>query len=117
MDGRTSRALYFAQKFMAAGREENASAVREQLAGLREAATALRDAPDAVPENRALAEEVLSRADGLGTGFGRVAQLRQAAFMLFRENLEPGGQEMREVIPAVIEIGRASCRESVCQYV
>src|SRR3546814_3468928 len=52
MDGRTSRALYFAQKFMAVGREEDASAVREQLAGLREAATALRDAPDAVPENQ-----------------------------------------------------------------
>src|SRR3546814_9804888 len=37
MDGQTSGALYFAQKFMAAGREEDASAVREQLAGVREA--------------------------------------------------------------------------------
>src|SRR3546814_6258585 len=103
MDGQTSGALYFAQKFMAAGREEDASAVREQLAGVREAATALRDSPDAVPENRALAEEVLGRVDGLDTGFGRVAQLRQAAFMLFRESLEPGGPEMREVISALIE--------------
>src|SRR3546814_4569953 len=94
MDGQTSGALYFAQKFMAAGREEDASAVREQLAGVRKAATALRDSPDAVPENRALAEEVLGRVDGLDTGFGRVAQLRQAAFMLFRESLEPAGKEI-----------------------
>src|SRR3546814_18948482 len=112
MDGQTSGALYFAQKFMAAGREEDASAVREQLAGVREAATALRDSPDAVPEDRALAEEVLGRVDGLDTGFGRVAQLRQAAFMLFRESLEPGGQEMSEV-----QDGSAPGWESVCQYV
>jgi len=103
LDGRTVKALYFAQKFMAAGREEDAAAVREQLAGVREAATALRDAPGALPENRALAEEVIALVDGLVDGFGRVAKLRQAAFALFRDSLEPSGQEMRKVISALIE--------------
>src|SRR3546814_15828301 len=98
-------------------------------------------APGALPENRALAEEVLSLVDGLDGGFGRVAELRQAAFGLFRDSLEPGGQEMRKVISVLIEkalswdefdiasragqtqenvrlqIGKASCRERVCQYV
>src|SRR3546814_8668844 len=60
-------------------------------------------APGALPENRALAEEVLSLVDGLDGGFGRVAELRQAAFGLFRDSLEPGGQEMRKVISALIE--------------
>src|SRR3546814_17739303 len=59
-------------------------------------------APGALPENRALAEEVLSLVDGLDGGFGRVAELRQAAFGLFRDSLEPGGQEMRKVISALI---------------
>ena len=103
MDGRTAKALYFAQKFMAAGQEEDATAARAELAGVREAATALRDAPGALPENRALAEEVIALVDGLVDGFGRVAELRQAAFALFRDSLEPGGQEMRKVISALIE--------------
>src|SRR3546814_13539036 len=60
-------------------------------------------APGALPENRALAEEVLSLVDGLDGGFGRVAELRQAAFGLFRDSLEPGGQELRKVISALIE--------------
>src|SRR3546814_20029089 len=37
MDGRTAKALYFAQQFMSAGGPETAAAVREQLAGAREA--------------------------------------------------------------------------------
>ncbi|HMA15310.1 MAG: methyl-accepting chemotaxis protein [Bacteroidota bacterium] len=103
MDGRTAKALYFAQKFMAAGEEADAAAARAELAAVREAATALRDAPGALPENRALAEEVITLVDGLADGFGRVAELRQAAFTLFRDNLEPGGREMRAVISALIE--------------
>src|SRR3546814_12765288 len=60
-------------------------------------------APGALPENRALAEEVLSLVDGLDGGFGRVAELRQGAFGLLRDSLEPGGQEMRKVISALID--------------
>src|SRR5690606_19177201 len=77
MDGRTAKALYFAQKFMAGGQEEDATAARAELAGVREAATALRDAPGALAENRALAEEAIALVDGLVDGFGRVAELRQ----------------------------------------
>src|SRR3546814_12985855 len=90
---------------------ENAAAVREQLAGVREAATALRDAPGALPENRALAEEVLPLVDGIDGGFGRVADLRQAALGPFRDSLAPGGQEHRQVTAAPIE--KALDRKSV----
>ncbi|GAB4360169.1 MAG: HAMP domain-containing methyl-accepting chemotaxis protein [Kiloniellaceae bacterium] len=103
MEGHTAEALYYAQKFMAGGDPEAAAQVPAQLAGVRAAAMALRDAPGALADNRALAEDVLRLVAGLERGFGRVAQLRDAAFARFRDELEPAGQHMRETVSKVIE--------------
>ncbi|WP_340116067.1 methyl-accepting chemotaxis protein [Pelagibius sp. 7325] len=105
MEGHTADALYYAQKFMAGGDPQDAKLVGDQLAGVREAATALRDAPGALAQNRALSEDVLRLVSGLDIGFTRVAQLRDAAFARFRDELEPAGQQMRETISGVIEKG------------
>ncbi|MGF1629254.1 MAG: methyl-accepting chemotaxis protein [Kiloniellaceae bacterium] len=107
MDGRTAQALYFAQKFMATSRAEDGAAVPEQLSGVRAAAATLRDAPAALAENRTLSEEVIALVGGLESGFNRVAELRNAAFMIFRNDLEPGGEEMRKTISALIEKARS----------
>src|SRR3546814_16472320 len=71
MDGRTAKALYFAQKFMSASGQENAAAVGAHIDGVSEAATARRDAPVALAENRARVEVGLSMVAGPLSGLGR----------------------------------------------